>query len=205
MRYTTDVVDRVIRTTIESPNTCVRQNGTALAPDASKRTVVLRLPWIGHTSTTYRKGMESAITRGFHLAQPRIVFTTRKAFTVGGKDILPIFSQSNVVYEFACRCGRTYVGRTSQRLGDRMKQHIPDKVLRTPAPRNAKPSSADSGITKHLKQSNSCIDPSLRENFFIIAKGRNQVHLEVLEALFIRRKKPDLCCQKEYTFALALI
>ena len=34
--YPTDVIDRVIRTTIESPNTCVQQNGTALAPDASK-------------------------------------------------------------------------------------------------------------------------------------------------------------------------
>ena len=102
-------------------------------------------------------------------------------------------------------CGRAYVGRTTQYLGDRAKQHIPDKLLQT-ALRSAKqPCKADSGITEHLKQSNSCIKPTPRVNFKIIVKGRNEDHLEVLEAIFIRWNKPDLCLQKEHTRTLALV
>ena len=203
--YPTDVVDRVVFKTCELQKMCHDVAATT-SEEVSMRTVVLRLPWIGHKSTECHKEIERVITRSFNLAKPRIVFTTRKAFTVGGKDVLPIFSQSNVIYDFTCRCGRAYVGRTTQRLGDRAKQHIPDKLLQTPALRSAKqPCKADSGITKHLKQSNSCIEPTLRDNFKIIAKGRNEDHLEVLEAIFIRRNKPDLCLQKEHTRTLALV
>ena len=44
------------------------------------------------------------------------------------KDVLPASQQSNIVYEFSCHCDSRYVGRTSQRLQDRIKQHVPKSV-----------------------------------------------------------------------------
>jgi len=40
------------------------------------------------------------------------------------KDVLPGFQQSNVIYQFSCHCDSWYLGRTSQRLQDRIKQHV---------------------------------------------------------------------------------
>ncbi|XP_067894147.1 prostaglandin E receptor 4 (subtype EP4) c [Heterodontus francisci] len=39
--------------------------------------------------------------------------------------IKPKRQMSNVIYEFQCQCDDSYVGRTSQQLVDRIKQHIP--------------------------------------------------------------------------------
>ena len=56
-------------------------------------------------------------------------FTSRKVFSTCKKDILPIDHVSNVVYLFSCVCNHSYVGRTSLRLQERMKQHIPPDVI----------------------------------------------------------------------------
>ena len=37
----------------------------------------------------------------------------------------------HLIYEFMCHCGRMYVGKTSQCLVKRIKQHVPDKLLPT--------------------------------------------------------------------------
>ncbi len=44
------------------------------------------------------------------------------------KDCVPTTQKSLVIYEFSCRCAASYVGRTSQRLGDRVKQHVPSNT-----------------------------------------------------------------------------
>ena len=48
------------------------------------------------------------------------------------KDILPIQMRSNIVYKFACHCDKWYIGKTSQRLTSRIKEHVP-KCVRTAA------------------------------------------------------------------------
>ena len=48
------------------------------------------------------------------------------------KDVVPTKQQNMVVYQYMCRCDCRYVGRTSQRLQDRIKQHIP-KTIRNQA------------------------------------------------------------------------
>ena len=45
------------------------------------------------------------------------------------KDSLPTESLSNVVYLFNCACGHSYVGRTMQRLEERIKQHVPKSLF----------------------------------------------------------------------------
>ena len=40
-----------------------------------------------------------------------------------------IYSQSNIVDEFACCCVLTYVGKTSLCLAERAEQHLPAKLF----------------------------------------------------------------------------
>ena len=44
------------------------------------------------------------------------------------KDVLPALQNSNVIYQFSCHCDSRYVGRTSQKLQDRIKQHVPKSI-----------------------------------------------------------------------------
>ena len=43
-------------------------------------------------------------------------------------DVLLTIQHSNVVYEYVCHCDSRYVGRTSQRLQDRICQHVPRSI-----------------------------------------------------------------------------
>ena len=45
------------------------------------------------------------------------------------KDVLPAVELSNVIYLFNCACGHGYVGRTSQRLEERIRQHVPVSLV----------------------------------------------------------------------------
>ena len=51
------------------------------------------------------------------------------------KDVVPTKQQSMVIYQYMCCCDCRYVGCTSQRLQDRIKQHIP-KAIRNQAQTN---------------------------------------------------------------------
>ena len=95
------------------------------------------------------------------------------------------------------------MGKTSQCLEQRIKQHVPTKLMQpTPDVRQAK---SDSAITRHLKDSVECINPDLTTQFKIIARARHQCHLDVLEAIYIRAKSPVLCSQKEHVRHLSLV
>ena len=83
-------------------------------------------------STKVRRGSKSkslqqfnAVTSLWSLAS----FSRPDDFCPQAKKIcFPTSQQSNIVYEFSCHCDSRYVGRTSQRLQDRIKQHIPKSV-----------------------------------------------------------------------------
>jgi len=47
------------------------------------------------------------------------------------ESVLLAFQQSNLMYH-SCHCNSRYVGRTSQRLQDRIKQHIPKSIRSAP-------------------------------------------------------------------------
>ena len=199
--YPSYVVDRTIRKTLEARSAHLpAQVDEAETP--SLRRVTLRLPWIGRVSNTHRGEIERVIVKGFPTAEPRVIFTTRKAFSGRQKDVLPILSMSNVIYEFTCRCARTYVGKTTQCLTERIKQHVPSRLLEKT---KVKTCAADSAITKHLKDNPGCVHTNIRDNFTVLAKGRHQEHLNVLEAIFIRQKQPQLCLQKDHAHTLTLI
>ena len=98
----------------------------------------------------------------------------------------------------------TYVGKTLQVLGEKIKQHIPEKVL-VNSRGKAVYAAADSTITKHLQDSSDCLHIQVRLSFTILAGARHSQHLEVLEALFIESKSLELSHQKKYVHVLTLI
>ena len=94
----------------------------------------LHVPWIGNVSTRFEKQITSAVKRCFFSVEPRVVFTTRQLLPATKKDVLPSHHQSNVIYQFLCHCDSRYVGRTSQRLEERIKQHMPKWIANPPTP-----------------------------------------------------------------------
>ena len=100
---------------------------TQLGP--KKCPVYLHLPWLGNVSMRYEMQIKTAVKRCYFAVKPCIVYTTRQILPAAKKDVLPAFYQSNIVYQFLCHCDSRYVGRTSQRLQQRIKQHVPKTIL----------------------------------------------------------------------------
>ena len=93
-----------------------------------KCAVYLKLPWIRNLSSNFEKQINKAITSCFYTVKPRVVHTIRVTLPSAKNDRVPITQKSRVVYEFLCRCEARYVGRTTQRLADRIKQHFPTSI-----------------------------------------------------------------------------
>ena len=67
-----------------------------------------------------------------------------------------------------------------------------------------KKTATDSAITRHVCEHPACLEKSPHERFKIVAMARDQWHLGVLEALYIKAYHPDLCSQKEHVLVLNL-
>ena len=126
------------------------------------------------------------------------------------KDVLPALQKSSVIYEYKCHRDSRYVGRTSQRLQDRIKQHIPKwlrqqltgATKRTQPGRACKQSQAtpecDSAIGQHFLENAQCAANYNEDQFSILDITRNGFHLSVLEASYIRERRLILCKQNEF-------
>ena len=135
------------------------------------------------------------------------------------KDVLPANQRSMVIYEYVCHCDSRYVGRTSQRLQERIKQHVPKAMrqkttltleqgthrsqpTRTQPNRKCKAKSktqfepeSDSAIGQHLLEFNQCTRNYSDSQFKILTRARSQFRLSLLEAVYISRKK-QICAGK---------
>ena len=129
--------------------------------------IYLKLPWIGKISLNFEKQTKTAINRCYQAVEPRIIFTRRKSLPAIHKDVLLSLQQSMVVYQNVCRCDCRYVGRTSQRLQDRINQHIPRCIRSDKRPtknllnRECKTTNtptvySDSAIGQHLLENEEC-------------------------------------------------
>ncbi len=196
---------------------CFRKKIASFSADKKygpqKCPVYLKMPWIGNVSLRFESQIKKAITKCFAAANPRLVFGTRKVLPSIQKDCVPTTQKSLVIYEFSCRCDARYVGRTSQRLGDRIKQHVPTNIRlhnfrqREQPPRGSKQQPSlkhDSAIGQHLLDNPICAENYSEDFFRIIGKARSLFHLGVLESVYIKTKRPVLCRQKEFVFSLGL-
>ena len=178
--------------------------------------VCLRIPWIGNVSMKFEKQITSAVKRCFFSVEPRVVFTTRQLLPATKKDVLPFHShhQNSVIYQFVCHCDSRYVGHTSQRLEERIKQHIPKSVTNPPTPhirqsvpRPGKDTSPrqfhESAIGQHLANAQCALHYN-KDKFSVLARARTPFHLSALEATFIKSLNPLLCKQKEFIYSLKI-
>ena len=90
--------------------------------------VYLRVPWIGKPSTNLKKEVKTAVESCYGSVSTCLVFTLKCMLPVARKDVLPTTQKSFVIYEDKCHCDNRYVGRTSQRLQDPIKQHVPQRL-----------------------------------------------------------------------------
>ena len=174
----------------------------------------LRLPFIGYHSTRYKAQFSDAISNCYGAVKLRTIFSSRTLFAGHVKDHSPIHHLGNVIYKFSCSCDSMYVGRTSQRLLLRMKEHVPPPFLEyTRAKQLGRPSTNKSkkttwkslsSIGKHFKESPSCAVNYDPKNFTVLARGRTAFHLQVLEAMYIKTLAPDLCVQKKFVHSVLL-
>ena len=117
-----------------------------------------------------------------HLVQPPVVFSTRRILPAIHKDVFPTFQQSNVVYEYMCHCDSRYVGRTSQRLQDRIRQHVP-KSIRNRTSQERKQPERPGKLANSISHSDSAIGNHLLHN--------KNVHLIIRTINFIFFRKND--------------
>ena len=61
----------------------------------------------------------------FGSVKVRVLYTTRRLWSVSLKDKLSITSTNNNVYKFLCQCSNWYVGRSTRRLQIQIEEHVP--------------------------------------------------------------------------------
>ena len=125
----------------------------------------------------------------------RVVYSTNELLSATNKDVVPALQKSNVIHQFSCPCHSWYVGRTSQRLQDRTKQHVPKSVRSCsssqkrllPARRcksstqtNTQSLASDSAIGFHLLQNPTGTQHYDDSRFSILVQGRSLFHLQYL-------------------------
>ena len=104
--------------------------------------------------------------------------------------------QSCLIYQYQCCCEQQYVGKTTQLLIERIKEHVPNKLL---TGKDVKEEKKYSGIAKHVKANTDSLpatEAQLVNRFCVLAQARNQGHLDILEAVFMRKLAPALCQQR---------
>ena len=90
-----------------------------------KCSVYLRVAWIGKPSANLKKEVKTAVESCYGSVSIRLIFTSKRMLPVAHKDVLFTIQKSSVIYKYKCHCDSRYVRRTSQRLQDRIKQHVP--------------------------------------------------------------------------------
>ena len=111
---------------------CINQKLANVAAEKpvgpEKCLVYLKLFWVGNVSSEFEDQVSKAITSCYYAVKPCVVYNTRVMLLSAKNDCVPTTQKCCVVYEFSCRCNARYVRRTTQRLADRIKQHVPTSI-----------------------------------------------------------------------------
>ena len=107
------------------------------------------------------------------------------------------------------------IGRTSKRLKERIRQHVP-KFIRNKIKSQTNLPGRQCKSTRNALISGSTIGQRLLDNktwtkkfdinlFSVLAKKQISFYLATLEATFIESLDPSLCCQKNFVDGLQLL
>ena len=179
--------------------------------------------FLGVVSNRFEKQVTSSVEHCYFTAEPHVVSkTSHQLLLVANKDVLPALQNSNVIYQFSFHCDSRYVGRTSQKLQDRIKQHVPKSIrYGTSSPKRDLPIGKckystksttqmqslthDSAIGSHLLRNPICAQHYDDSMFSILAKGLSPFHLSAFEATFIQTFNSIFCRQKEFVYNLKIL
>ena len=175
---------------------------------------ILEGPLNSHPQT-WKKTSKSPCKTAIGSVSTRLVLTSKRMLPVARKDVLPTIEKSFVIFEYKCHCDSRYVGRTSQRLQDRIKQHVPQWLRQQlTRPRRFQPHrlckqnhtkpDCDSVFGQHLLDNDQCALKYDNKRFSILAAARSSYHPNLLEAAYIKTQRPVLCRQKEFVYTLKL-
>ena len=134
----------------------------------------LKLPWLREWSIRFDNRISHIISSAFPALKMLCCFSSRSTFSTTNKDILPLITLSNLVYSVTCACERRYIGKTTERLSENIKQHVP----------------------RHLRSNHDCLIAvcyHVFDLFSVVARAPNHFHLDVLEAMYIKLHIPVLC------------
>ena len=134
-----------------------------------------------------------------------VVFQTRTAFVSMRKDVLPFQHINSVIYKYTCSCGSDYVGRTSNRLDLRIRQHLPARILNLRLKRGQLANTSGSSIAEHMINSRECVADFNVERFSILSRSHSPFHLKVLETFYVQSLQPSLCKQRDCLLGLNVI
>jgi hypothetical protein len=163
----------------------------------ARKPIFIKLPFKGdEVSDLICHRLNSALKRSFFAARLVLLHTTRRVPTPMYKDSVPFLNKSKIIYQFDCICGSKYIGRSERNLSVRLREHLPQWLLKG---ENRTPRSA---ISKHLLDTGHHIVPD--QAFRVINRQRSGKLLRIAEAVAIRRLHPVLCVQKEMVVELRL-
>ena len=140
------------------PESFIAHNFTQYIPhpksktfNTPKKPVSICLPFLGdERSDIWRFRIKKYVESTYPAARVIFYWKTTKSFHASVKDKVDKYDLHGVVYHFSCDCKQEYVGRTQLQLKERIKQHVPDWLVKggKSRPRSTKP--PDSAITRHL-------------------------------------------------------
>jgi hypothetical protein len=163
---------------------------------AEKKKVFINLPFKGDSmAEVITRRLVHSIGMTYMAANLHLSFSSTPLIRLRLKDKLPNSTTSFCVYSFACSCRASYVGRTTRRLSDRIREHVPSSL----GTGTKKPSS--SAITSHLVETDHTVnrDNSFEVIYRVPLNRSRAIRLRLLsiaEAIGIRLRNPELCVQK---------
>jgi hypothetical protein len=192
------------------PEQFIRQNMKEQQPRSSvhtapKKNVYLRIDYKGEIvseNLTFR--VRKAVELAYPSAKMLFLFTNQPLLKSVLKDRLPSSTSSYVLYHYLCsQCSASYIGRTTRRLSNRIKEHCPSWLGK--------------GITRQIRSSvlAHLVDtghPVNKESDFTViyrvprsrSRWLRQRCLNIAEAVAIRLHNPPLCVQKQLAHPLLL-
>ncbi|MBM6549450.1 hypothetical protein, partial [Streptococcus dysgalactiae] len=104
----------------------VQRDAKVTKENVEKKVIYMSLPFKGDTlAEAIDRRLSDAVHRTYFASKLRILFSSKPAVYLRLKDNMPVSAASFCVYSFTCSCGTTYIGRTSRRLSERIREHHP--------------------------------------------------------------------------------
>ena len=154
----------------------------------NKKVVYFSVLYTGFHGFSLKKKIKQLLADHYPQVKINVVFKSvmdiNRIFKI--KDKVPQDLRSNVIYEYKCvDCNATYVGKCSRHFKTRIYEHL-GRSHRTG---NYMTKPAYSAIREHCEDSDHRIS---KENFSILASAKNNIELNIMEALFQHTRKPTL-------------